>query len=143
MHLLHCHSRVSDSPVSAENVIYEAFVVMGELGWAYSAFHAWKKGKVETCPFFIFPSFSTHSLSTWKSMKRSTTLLPPSKRRLNKSQFLPKLSSQKPHWDQARLSSLVNKQVDIKPFPYFSKLPFRPCTASYQPTPSALQKLIL
>ena len=37
----------------------------------------------------------------------------PLKQRLHKSQILPTLSFQKPYWDQARLSSLVNKQVDI------------------------------
>ena len=35
----------------------------------------------------------------------------PNKKKLHKSHFLQKLSSQKPYWDQARLSSLVNKQV--------------------------------
>ena len=30
-------SRVSDGPVSAENVIYEAFVLMGELGGSFSS----------------------------------------------------------------------------------------------------------
>ena len=44
-------------------------------------------------------------------MKRSTTLFPLSKQRLHKSQFLQKLSCQKPYWDQARFSSLINKQV--------------------------------
>ena len=29
-------SRFSDSPVSAENVIYEAFVLMGKLRWTFS-----------------------------------------------------------------------------------------------------------
>ena len=33
------------SPVSAENVIYEAFVVMGEQMWGFSALLAWRKGK--------------------------------------------------------------------------------------------------
>ena len=44
-------------------------------------------------------------------MNRSTKLLPPSKQRLPKSQFLQKQSPQKSYWDQARLSILVNKQV--------------------------------
>ena len=47
-------------------------------------------------------------------MKRSTTLLPQSKQRLHKSQFLQKPSCPKPYRDQARLSSLVNKQVTCK-----------------------------
>ena len=33
------------------------------------------------------------------------------KKSLHKSQFLQKLSCQKPYWDHARLSSLVNKHV--------------------------------
>ena len=58
-------------------------------------------------------SFSTHSLSFRKAMRRSTTLFPLSKQGLYESQFLQKLSCQKPYWDQARLSSLVNKQVAV------------------------------
>ena len=50
-------------------------------------------------------------------MKRNTTLFPPSKQMLHKSQFLQKLTCQKPYWDQARLSSLVNKQVVSPPPP--------------------------
>ena len=44
-------------------------------------------------------------------MQRSPTLFPPSQQRLHKLQFLKKLGCQKPYWDQATLSSLVNKQV--------------------------------
>ena len=44
-------------------------------------------------------------------MQRSPTIVSPSQQRLHKSQFLQKLSCQKPCWDQARLSGLVNKQV--------------------------------
>ena len=40
-------------------------------------------------------------------------LLHPSQQRLHKLRFLQKLGCQKPCWDQARLSSLVNKQVAI------------------------------
>ena len=40
------------------------------------------------------------------------TFVLPSKQRLHKLCFLRKLGCQKPCWDQARLSSLVNKQVD-------------------------------
>ena len=36
----------SDSPVSAENDIYEAFVLMGELGWFISSLFSWRKGSV-------------------------------------------------------------------------------------------------
>ena len=35
---------------------------MGELRWDFPALIAWRKGKVETSPFFILPSFSTLSL---------------------------------------------------------------------------------
>ena len=72
---------------------------------------------METCPFFVLSRFSTNSLSSRKSLKRSTTLFPPSKQMLHKSQFLQKLTCQKPYWDQARLSSLVNKQVVSPPPP--------------------------
>ena len=56
-------------------------------------------------------NFSPNLFFSMKAIKRSTTLFPPSKQRLHKSQFLQKLSCQKPYWDQARLSSLVNKPV--------------------------------
>ena len=70
-----------------------------------------EKRKSQQSQFFILPSFFTLSLSPRKSMQRSTTLFPPSKQRLHKSLFLQKLSFPKRYWDQARLSSLVNKQV--------------------------------
>ena len=47
-------------------------------------------------------------------MQRSINLVPPSQQRLHKQQVLQKLSHQKPYWDQARLSSLVNKQVAVQ-----------------------------
>ena len=50
-----------------------------------------------------------------KAMPSIPTLFPPSQQRLHKSQFLHKMSCQKPCWDQARLSSLVNKQVADQP----------------------------
>ena len=40
-------SRVLDSPVSAENIIYEAFVFLGEIGWCLSAFLE-ERGSIET-----------------------------------------------------------------------------------------------
>ena len=46
-----------------------------------------------------------------ESNEGSTTLCCPLKQSLHKSQFLEKLSCQKPYLDQARLSSLVNKEV--------------------------------
>ena len=39
-------SLVSDSPVSIENIIYETFVVMGELRWYFSALIVWRTGKL-------------------------------------------------------------------------------------------------
>ena len=50
-----------------------------------------------------------------KAMPSSPTLVPPSQQRLHKSQFLHKVSCQKFCWDQARLSSLINKQVADQP----------------------------
>ena len=40
-------SRVSYSSVSAETVIYEAFVVIGLVGLEFSALLAWRKMRVE------------------------------------------------------------------------------------------------
>ena len=75
----------------------------------FSALIACRIGKVDTSPFNIIWSISTHSRFSKKAMKRRTTLLPQSKERLHKLRFLQKLGCQKPCWDQARLSSLVNK----------------------------------
>ena len=36
----------SDSSVSEETVIYEAFVLMGEIGWCFSSLIFWRKGNV-------------------------------------------------------------------------------------------------
>ena len=77
----------------------------------FSALLARRKGKEETSPFYLIPIFSTYSLSSRKAMKKNSNLFPPSKQRLHKSQFLQTLGCQKPYWDQARLSSLVNKPV--------------------------------
>ena len=38
-------SKASDISVSAETVIHEAFAVVEELGWGFSALLAWRKGK--------------------------------------------------------------------------------------------------
>ena len=65
---------------------------------------------MKTSSFLIFKRFSILFLIASKSIKRSTTLFPPSKLRLHKSQFWQKLSGQKPVWDEGTLSSLVNKQ---------------------------------
>ena len=50
-------------------------------------------------------------LFSMKTMQRNIALVLPSQQRLHKLCFLQKLGSQKPCWDQARLSSLVDKQV--------------------------------
>ena len=46
-------TKICQNPISAEKVIYEAFVLIGELRWSFSALPQWRKGKVETSPFFI------------------------------------------------------------------------------------------
>ena len=74
--------------------------------WGGVSLQCWHGEKDNWKPFY-----STHFLSSRKAMERSTSLFPPSKQRVHKSQFLQKLSCQKPYWDQARLSSLVNKPV--------------------------------
>ena len=72
-----------------------------------------EKGKGEPSKLVILQSLSKHFLSSRKSMKRTTTIYPPSKQRLHREHFLQKRGCQKPCWDQARLSSLVNKQVAL------------------------------
>ena len=105
-------SMVSDSPVSAEIAIYEAFVVMGETRWGSSALLARRKGTIEIIPSSSLQAFLHIPFLPRKAMKITATLFPQSQQRLNKSQFVQKLSCQKPYRDQARLSSLVNTQVD-------------------------------
>ena len=46
-----------------------------------------------------------------QTMNTNPTLFLPSQQSLDELRFLLKLGCQKPWWDQARLSSLVNKQV--------------------------------
>ena len=48
-----------------------------------------------------------------KAMQRNATSVFSSQQRFHKLRFLQKLGCQKPYWDQARLSSLVNKQVAV------------------------------
>ena len=95
-------SRVSDSPVSAENIIYEDFVLMGELRWSFSALLQWRKKSGKKSIFHPF-SFVILPLSFREALNRSTTQFPQSKQRLPKLRFLQKLGCQKPCWDQARL----------------------------------------
>jgi hypothetical protein len=50
-------NRVSDSPVSAEKIIYEAFVLIGELRWSFSSLLQWRRKKVKTSPCIILLAF--------------------------------------------------------------------------------------
>ena len=61
----------------------------------------------------IFQSFLVLSHSSRHASKEAPTLVPQSQQRLHnyKLQFLQELGFQKPCWDQARLSSLVNQQL--------------------------------
>ena len=53
-------------------------------------------------------------LSSRNAVKSCANKLPPPKQRLHKLRFLQKVGSQKLFWDQARLSSLVNKPVVLQ-----------------------------
>ena len=55
--LVYLPGRVSDSPVSAENVIYEVFVLMGELTKLKFLFFASMEKKVKTNLLFILLAF--------------------------------------------------------------------------------------
>ena len=61
-----------------------------------------KLGRVKNGPVSTFPFLHA-------SNAEKPHLLLPSQQRLHKLRFLQKLGCQKPCWDQARLSSLVNK----------------------------------
>ena len=58
--------------------------------------------RVEWFPIFFF---------SMPALQRNTTSVLPLQQRLHKLRFLQKMGCQKPCWDQARLSSLVNKPV--------------------------------
>ena len=49
-----------------------------------------------------------------QAKQKISTVVPPSQQRLHTLRFLQKLGHQKPCWDQARLSRLVNKQVVVQ-----------------------------
>ena len=79
--------------------------------WGFSALLVKRKDRVQASLFFIFPSFSRHSLSSRKAMEEGLSLFPNQNKGCINSQFLQKLGCLKPYWNQARLSSLVSKQV--------------------------------
>ena len=56
--------------------------------------------------------FISFQASLQESNEAKNHAISPIKKRLHESQFLRKLSCQKTYWDQARLSSLLNKQVE-------------------------------
>ena len=97
------------SPVSAANVIYEAFLVMGVLRWG--------------C--FSLLCIALHSLSSMKSMKRNIPLFPHINKGFIYNSFCTNWDVRNPAgWDQAKLSSLVNKQVAPILPPYPPHLPY-------------------
>ena len=99
-----------DSSVSAESVIYEAFfywvyrVVLLFVHFLEERKYVEKLGRMKNG--YVSTFLCLHANNAEKPH-----LLLPSQQRLYKLCFLQKLGCQKPCWDQARLSSLVNKQV--------------------------------
>ena len=94
--------------------IYQARESWLELWWGFSALLAWRKRELQTNPSLILHTFFALSFFCRQETQRSPTLVPPSQQRHYKSQFLQKLSYQKCCWDKARISSLVDKQVDVR-----------------------------
>ena len=89
--------RVCDRSVSAESVIYEAFVLMEETVWCFSALLSWRKGNVcgslegqrmDFPPLFLF---------SMQPMQKNPTLVHPSQQRPHNLQFMKKLGCQKPN----------------------------------------------
>ena len=72
-------SRVFDSPVSAENVIFEAFVLMGELGWSFSSLLQKRRKKSEDKSSCHPSSFSILPLSSRKAVKEAPANFPQKK----------------------------------------------------------------
>ena len=70
-----------------------------------------EKGSIGILEGLLMDISSIFFFSIVEAKKRKSTLVLPSKQRFHKLRFLPKLGCQKPCWDQARLSSLVNKEV--------------------------------
>ena len=63
---------------------------------------AWKDQELTCLTLFV---------SSYKQCRETPTIVLPSQQMLHKLRFLQQLGCQKPCWDQATLSSLVNKQV--------------------------------
>ena len=85
-------------------------LLMVEIWWCFSLLLSWRKEGVKRNDV----DWSYHCFSFFKqALQRNTTSLLPSQQRLHKLHFLQKLGCQKPCWDQAKLSSKVNKQVGL------------------------------
>ena len=96
-------TRVSDSPVSTGNVIYEAFGFFWGI-WVVLLFSAFLKeiGSIRKLKGLQMDMSSLFFFSI-EAMKGNFILVLNSKQRLHKFRFLQKLGRQKPCWDQARL----------------------------------------
>ena len=84
---------------------------MGKIWWCFSSLIFWRKreclerlGRMKNLLVSMFPFIHTGNAD-------NPHLSSPTQQRLHKLCLLQKLGCQKPCWDQARLSSLVNKQV--------------------------------
>ena len=86
----------------------------GEVGWHCSALLALKKR--ESLDKSITQSFLTLSLSTRQAGQISPYLVPHNNKGFISLQFIQELSYQNPCWDQARISSLITKQLTVQQF---------------------------
>ena len=104
-----------------------SFVVMVETGWGFPAF----LDELDSSEKLAKMDLS--KISTRQARKRNIIIVPPPQQWLHKLQFLKNLRRPKPCGDQARLSSLINKQV-VPPLT-FCHLDILPTNPSPSPPP--------
>ena len=105
-------SRVSDSPVSAENVIYEAFVLMGELRWTFSyLLQQWRKIKVQISPLVILLVFQYFPFPG-RQQRAAQPNSPHQNKGFINYVFCRNWAVRNPAGTRLDSSSLVNKQVE-------------------------------
>ena len=107
---------VSESLVSAENVIYEPFVLMGELRWSFLSLLQWRRKESEDKSIHHHFSFSILPLSSRKTVKEAPANLPQKIKCFINYVICRNWAVRSPAGTRLDSSSLVNKQV-AQPLP--------------------------
>ena len=59
---------------SVQNIIYKAYVVIGQLRWDFFTFFVWRKEKIATGPVVVFPCYSFFNPFPQEKQRRSSTV---------------------------------------------------------------------